>query len=238
MSSEVLRIFIGFDPRQPVAVNALAHSIAVKSSKPVAITPLILEQLPISRVGLTTFTFSRFLVPWLCNFEGWALFLDADMLVTEDIADLFDMKDDKYAVMVSKNKLRFEWASAMLFNCAKCKILTPDYVERADGMHSIKFVEPEEVGEFPGVWNHLVGYDDPRANPALIHYTQGVPIWPETEDCEHAEAYRVNFAKMISAMSWDEIMGPSVHAFTDENGNRVPKYKLRPEYQDAQAANV
>jgi lipopolysaccharide biosynthesis glycosyltransferase len=238
MNNEVLKVFIGFDPRQPIAYTVLNMSIVKRSSKPVSITPLIIEQLPIERTGLTTFTFSRFLVPYLCNYEGWALFLDADMLVQEDIADLFAMADDKYAVMVSKNELKFEWASAVLFNCAKCKILTPEYVEKANGMHTMNFVDESEVGEFPGTWNHLVGYDEPRQHPALIHYTQGVPVWPETNDCEHAHIYAQEAQHCVAAKGWQEIMGPSVHAGQDENGNRVPLYKLKPEYKNAQASHT
>ena len=78
----MLNVFIGYDPRQPVAYNVLQHSIVRHASEPVAITPLILKQLPIERRGLTEFTFSRFLVPYLCGFKGMAVFLDADMVVT------------------------------------------------------------------------------------------------------------------------------------------------------------
>ena len=89
----------------------------MRATRPVAITPLVIEQLPITRRGLTAFTYTRFLVPWLCDFEGSALYLDIDMLALADIAELFDLMDDS-AVMVSKNRLRYEWASVMLFNCA------------------------------------------------------------------------------------------------------------------------
>ena len=75
----MLRVFIGYDDRQPVAYNVLQFSIATRSSRPVTITPLIINQLPIKRTGLTPFTFSRFLVPWLCDYQGTALFLDIDM---------------------------------------------------------------------------------------------------------------------------------------------------------------
>lgn len=222
----MLKIFIGYDPRQPVSFTVLANSIAIRSTQPVALTPLIIEQLPLQRKGLTPFTFSRFLVPYLCNYEGWALFLDADILVLDDISRLFALAQDKYAVMVSKNKLRFEWASVMLFNCAKCKVLTPEYVQKANKLHAIGFVDEQEVGELPNVWNHLVGYDEPCPVASLVHFTQGVPIWPETRDSEHTEAYHADLHFSVSAQPWEKIMGMSVHAGIDSQGKKVPLYKL------------
>jgi hypothetical protein len=208
----MIRVFIGYDPRQVLSYTALAQSIIAHSSEPVAITPLVLETLPIKRQGLTPFTFSRFLVPHLCDYEGWALFLDADIVLRDDIAKLFALKDESKTVMVSKNKMRFEWASVMLFNCARCKVLTPEYVETAKGLHGIEWAAEEWIGELPGEWNHLVGYDEPNPHAKLIHYTQGIPAWPETKDSEHAEAWLTAARQAGHCLTWWELMGNSVHA--------------------------
>lgn len=221
---ESLKIFIGFDPRQPVAYNVLQQSIFVRASKPVSITPLVLEQLPLKRQGLTPFTYSRFLVPYLCDYKGWALFLDIDMLLMDDIAKLFELADDNYAAMVSKNELTFEWASAILFNCEKNKILTPDYIETADKLHQIGWLASGEIGDLPREWNHLVGYDKPRDDAKLIHYTQGIPCFPETLDSEHANAWHSEHRLTNAALPWMTLMGNSVHA-TMLDGKIVPKYK-------------
>ena len=87
--SELLRIFIGIDKRQPVAYHVLCSSIQRRCSRPVSFTPLIIDQLPIDRVGLTDFTFARYLVPYLCNYEGKALFIDSDILLNSDINNSF-----------------------------------------------------------------------------------------------------------------------------------------------------
>ena len=142
----MLRVFVGYDPRQAVSYTALASSIVNRTSVPVAITPLVIGQLPIARTGLTPFTYSRFLVPWLCGYVGWALFLDVDMLALGDIADLFRMADDRFTVMVAKNEMKFEWASAMLFNNARCRVLTPRYVETAERLHAIAWAKDGEIG--------------------------------------------------------------------------------------------
>src|SRR5689334_15144840 len=183
------RIFIGYDHRQPISYNVLQSSIIRRASKPVSITPLVLNTLPITRQGLTPFTFSRFMVPYLCNYEGWVLFLDIDMLVLDDITKLFNMADDRYAAMVSKNDHKFEWASAILFNCEKCGILTPEYVQTAKKLHGMEFLQEESIGDFPREWNHLIGYDEPRKDAKLAHYTQGIPAFPETETSEYAQEW-------------------------------------------------
>lgn len=223
----MLRVFIGYDARQPIAYNVLQHSIISQSSEPVAITPLIIDQLECKRTGLTPFTFSRFMVPHLCDYEGWALFLDIDMVVKDDIAKLFALCDDRYAVMVSKNNLKFEWASAMLFNCAKNKILTPDYIRQANGLHGISWVPESEVGSLPGEWNVLVGYDEPIDKPKLIHYTQGIPLFPETRGCDYAKDWELALNNANTALSWTELMGNSVHAEMLEDGRRVPKFEAK-----------
>jgi hypothetical protein len=205
---EMLRVFIGSDPRQPVSYSVLQHSISVRSSKPVSITRLQLNQLPLDRVGLTEFTYSRFLVPYLCGYKGLALFLDADMLCLDDISKLFDMKDST-AIQVVKNKESFEWASLMLFDCSKCWKLTPESISYADNL--FRMDKWEEIGELPTEWNHLVGYDPPGVDKKLVHYTQGIPVWPETQECEYWEEWHDERRAMMGTCSFQELMGSSVH---------------------------
>lgn len=228
----MLKVFIGYDHRQPVSYNVLQSSIIRQSTEPVSITPLVLKTLPLRRQGLTPFTFSRFLVPWLCNYEGWALFLDLDMLLLDDIAKLFALKDERYAVMVSKNEHRFEWASAILFNCGHPanKILTPSFIETASGLHGIEWCDPDLVGDFDRSWNHLCGYDNPRPDARLAHYTQGIPAFPETQTSEYAQEWKEEARRMNSSMPWITLMGNSVHA-TIKDGKLVPKFTVKDETQ-------
>lgn len=222
----MLRIFIGFDHRQPISLNVLQNSIYRNSSKPVAITPLVLNQLPLKRQGLTPFTFSRFLVPYLCNYEGWGLFLDSDMLVTGDIAELFACADDSFGAMVVKNVKKFEWASAILFNCKECKMLTPEYIENAPRLHDMSFLRDDKVGALPAEWNHLVGYDAPKKDVKLIHYTQGVPAFRECVDCEHSDTWSTEHYHTNFIGNWKDLMGNSVHAGKLPDGTLAPLYKV------------
>ena len=211
-----LRVFIGMDERQPIALSVAQHSIAMNCSKPVAITPLVYRQLPLKRTGLTTFTYTRYLVPWLCNYEGHALFIDADMLCLGDIAELpWDAAESVHVVphtSVQKHgqtvSVVFERPSVMLFNCAECKRLTPEYIETGKPQ---SFDWADAIGHLPAEWNHLVGYDAPK--PAkLVHFTQGIPCFPETQNDEYAAEWVQAMQALSSTVPWAEIMGNSVHA--------------------------
>jgi hypothetical protein len=208
-----MRIFIGTDPRQPVAWVVLANSIARHSSIPVEITPLVLSQLPIKRRGLTEFTFSRFLVPWLCRYSGKGLFLDADMVVTGDIAELAnDFSDLRTSVRVMQKQPRFEWPSAMLFNCHNCTQLTPEYVENPKNpLFDLAWAD-HGVGELPPEWNVLCGYGEERTDGKLYHFTRGLPVWPETRGQTPQDAIWIKEARITgSTCTYQELMGNSVH---------------------------
>jgi lipopolysaccharide biosynthesis glycosyltransferase len=153
------------------------------------------------------FAFSRFLVPYLCDYQGYALFLDCDMLCRGDIAELFDLMDPTKPVMVVKHdytpktETKFlgqkqtkypmkNWSSVMLFNNDMCEALTLDAVNSMSGLelHQFKWTEPNlgMVGELPKEWNHLVGEYDPNPNAKMIHFTLGGPYFTGYEHCEYA----------------------------------------------------
>jgi len=206
----MLRIFIGIDERQLVAYHVLVSSIQRLASKPVAITPLILDQLPITRKGLTTFTYSRYLVPYLCDYKGQALFVDSDALLLGDVAELFaSATGASVDVVPFTGPFTFERPSVMLFNNARCLKLTPEFIS-TDSPQNLSWAE--EVGVLSPDWNHLVGYAPSNPNAKLIHYTQGVPGYKECRECEYAQEWFREKEIMLSHDSWLEIMGKSVHA--------------------------
>jgi hypothetical protein len=207
--SEPLRVMIGYDPRQPLAFTVAAHSVARHSSKPVAVTPLILKQLPITRRGLTEFTYSRFLVPWLCGFKGKAVFMDADVVVRGDIAELFE-EGGMSAVSVVQQQPRFEWPSVMLFNNGACQRLTPEFVNDPKNQ-LFDFEWAPYVGDLPKKWAHLVDYEVPE--PAnLYHFTCGIPVWPQTQGNPEDELWFDELEAANHTVPWEELMASSVHA--------------------------
>jgi len=219
----MINVFIGYDPREAVAFSVLAYSIQARATEPVTIAPLMLNQLQrvLTRerhpLQSTDFSFSRFLTPYLSDYTGWSLFMDCDMLMLDDIAGLFSLRDDRHAVMVVKHdhvprettkflgepQSQYEkknWSSVMLFNNARCRVLTPEYVNAASGLelHQFKWLENDAlIGALPDHWNHLVGYNAPRRDAALVHYTLGGPYFDEYRDCEYAGAWRDERARML-----------------------------------------
>lgn len=207
----MLRVYVGFDPRQPIAYNVLQSSIQRHTKQQVAVLPLKLDDLPIKRRGLTDFTYSRFLVPYLSGFTYESVFMDADIVVRGDIAELFQCFDRTCCVQVMQEQARFEWASVMLFNNYKCRVLTPEYVD--DPKHGLlDLAWAEKVGTLPAEWNQCVGYTEPRDDAKLYHYTQGVPVWYETQGNPEDIFWHEEFAEMKRTCGWKELMGTSVHA--------------------------
>ena len=213
----MINVCIGYDSKEKVAFNVLAYSILRNSTKPVSITPIYLPNLrddfvrERNNLSSTEFSFSRFIVPHLMNYKGWAVFMDCDQLMLGDIAELWRLRDDKYAVQLCKHnytpkedkkflgqvQTKYEkknWSSFMLMNCNKCHELTPDYVNSATGLqlHQFKWLESEElIGELPLEWNWLV--DEPGYNTKSkvnnIHFTKGGPWFKEYAGCSYSETW-------------------------------------------------
>jgi lipopolysaccharide biosynthesis glycosyltransferase len=220
-SSPVLDVYIGFDRQEIVAYHVLCQSILERASQPVRFTPINLASLkPVfDREMLaqqsTEFSFSRFLTPWLSGYEGWSLFMDCDMVARADLAELFALADDRYAVMVAKHdyvpkdEVKFlnhqqakypkkNWSSVMLMNNARCRALTPEYVQSASGMqlHQFQWLADEgEIGELPLEWNWLVGEYPFNAHARIAHFTRGGPYFAGYEDCDYADEWRAALAR-------------------------------------------
>lgn len=220
-----LRVFIGYDPRESVAYHVASHSILRRASVPVSITPIARSQLqkcfgplrPCADNESTDFSWTRFFTPALAGYEGWAVFMDCDVLVLEDIAELFTYADDKYAVMTVKHDMkggpdrkflgakqelypRKNWSSVMLINCRKWRDrITPTFVRIANPafLHRFESFSDEEIGELPANWNYLVGYDNPQIYPKkIIHYTLGGPWFKQYSDCDFAMQWFAEYYDM------------------------------------------
>lgn len=221
-----ITICIGFDQVEAVAYATLCQSILSRSSVPVSFVPIKRSMLtgihsrPLDPKQSNEFSFTRFLTPYLCNYEGWSIWMDSDIICTDDINKLFELRDDKYAVMCVKHEYepktrtkylgniqhpyeKKNWSSVLLFNNAKCKALTPEYVNKASGLelHQFKWLESDElIGELPKEWNHLVTEQDPNPNAKLIHYTLGTPCFHEYQKCEHSDKWFAEKANMLTAL--------------------------------------
>ena len=211
----MINVFIGYDSKEKVAFNVLAYSILKNSTRPVSITPIYLPNIKDnftrerSNLESTEFSFSRFIVPHLANYKGWAVFMDCDQLMTGDIAELWRLRDEKYALQVCKHdytpstdkkflgqiQTKYEkknWSSFMLMNCDKCTALSPDYVNTATGLqlHQFKWLENEQlIGDLPLEWNWLAGEYQYKKDVKNIHYTEGGPWFEDYRDCDYSKEW-------------------------------------------------
>jgi len=211
----MIRIFIGYDKRETVTYHVLAHTILKHSTEPVSVTPLVRSQLPVNPTrdpkASTDFADTRFLVPWLCNYEGWAIFMDCDEMFTVDPKELWDLRDERFAVIVRKhlhtpeNERKFlnsrqfkykykNWSSLMLFNNEKCKVLDPAYINATPGLdlHQFTWLSGEhEIGELSYGWNHLAGeyHYTEAGEPMVIHFTTGSPCFAEYRYTPYAKQW-------------------------------------------------
>lgn len=208
----MIRLFCGYDPREAVGYHTFVSSVLKRASEPVAFTALSSMGLP---EGSNTFTLSRFLVPYLCGFKGHAIFVDAcDMLCMGDIAELWALRDDRYAVQVvkhpdyvSKHKRKYigtemecdqsnyprkNWASVMVINCEHpmWSGIRPKTISRgsSDPVHLLGFrwLPPQLVGELPVEWNVLVDEEQQVDEPKLLHWTAGLPTFLHYRNARHS----------------------------------------------------
>lgn len=222
----MIKVMIGYDPKETEPFWVLAHSIMVRSSEPVSIIPLNLRYLPMTRernpMESTEFSFSRFLTPWLAKYNNEpCVYMDCDMLCLGDVAELISVRENHYAPvsvvqhnykpkqeqkMLGAMQTKYEkknWSSVMVFYPSHhdCRTLTIDYVNEATGLtlHQFEWVHTGEVGIIPHRWNHLVDYDPefPASSIGLLHWTTGGPWWDEYHDAAYADVWRNERDEML-----------------------------------------
>jgi lipopolysaccharide biosynthesis glycosyltransferase len=226
-----MKIYVGWDSREDIAYQVCKHSILSRNEN-AEVFPLKQEELKEAGVytrdadplSSTEFTFTRFLVPQLTNYTGWALFVDCDFVFVEDVEKLFNLTlNQDYAVMVvqhdyqPKNTTKMDgktqhvyprknWSSLILFNCGHPSnaALTPDLVNRATGafLHRFQWLKDEEIGALSPEWNWLVGwYKEPdNGKPKAIHYTEGGPWFPNYINCEYGAVWTEEKYKYLESI--------------------------------------
>jgi hypothetical protein len=226
ITHQQFRIFIGFDAQETVAYHVLAASILKHATIPISITPLVRRQLR----GLyrrergptesTEFSLTRFLVPYLCDYQGIAIFMDCDMLCRVDMADLMldtprlqqraiyvcqheytPRAETKFLGQVQTAYPRKNWSSLIVFNCDNCRALSPAFVNEATGLelHRFTWTTDGMLGKLPLEWNWLIGEYPSNPRAKILHWTEGGPWFPEYTETDCAEEWREARAEMLEA---------------------------------------
>jgi len=213
-NQKIFPVFIGYDAVEPVAWHTLTHSIIHRSSIPVSFVPVAVEHFSDfftrgrDAKQSNAFSFSRFCVPYLTNYSGYALFMDCDMMLRVDIAQLLNVIEEQpgKAVYVVKHDYtpsetvkylgnvqyvypRKNWSSFVLWNCEHPKniAVTPEFFNNASGLelHRFTWLDDDDIGILDVRWNWLVGdYIDPPADVKNVHWTNGGPYFKEYSDVD------------------------------------------------------
>jgi len=218
-----LAIYVGFDPKESISWHVLVQSLMETTSKPLSIKPVNLRNYaaiynrPHDKKQSNEFSFSRFLVPYLMNYSGYALFMDSDMLVRSDITEVFQLacenENKNKAVHVVKhdyipaNDIKYlgqkqyayprkNWSSFVLWNCShpKNKKVDLEFVNRASGaeLHRFSWLDDDEIGSLDLSWNWLVGEYESKNHLGTIknvHWTVGGPYFNEYAGADFAEEW-------------------------------------------------
>jgi len=228
--SDRLRVFVGFSADEmmatTVAINSMLHFAGTLRLNVQRISRLSLLQCytrptriddngqlwdEISDAPMSTdHAIARFFIPWLRDYQGWALFTDGDVLCRRDVRELFALADERYAVMCVQHPPllsvgykkdgdrqlaypRKNWSSVMLWNCGHPanRHLTLDTLNGVSGkaLHGFVWLEDSQIGALPPEWNWLVGLSAPVDNPAIVHYTQGLPTLPDHAHDPYADEW-------------------------------------------------
>ena len=208
-------LYIGVDPKHSHSAEKCVKSIR-RYNKSIRIefinTNDIKEYTRPWGKQTTAFTYSRFLVPWLMNYEGIGIFCDDDFVWNCDPLEiLYSLETDKAVSCVQHNftkdlsgtKLGDQpnvmypkklWSSMMMFNNAHpdCKNLTPDAVNTKSGQWLHQFKWSTNIGEIPQTYNWCEGSSDyctkarvPMIDAKVWHFTRGGPWIDHSADWSH-----------------------------------------------------
>lgn len=222
----MFKVFIGADSRDPELAEVCKFSILKYSTVEIDFEILHLDKLKEQQLitrptrsqrdihGEADHLYTRFLVPYLSSYKGWALYVDSDFLFLDDIAKLFKLCNDRYAVMCVQesytpnssvkfnNRPQFvyprkNWASLMLYNCEHTDLLklTPTFVNEEPKLNllCLEWLPNRSIGQLPKNWNWLPGYyaTSKESSPQAVHFTEGGPWIPEGKAVEYG-AYWVD----------------------------------------------
>ena len=230
--SDVIDLIVGFDQKEAVAYHTFVQSVIENASNPVRFMPLNMKSLKEysekHNDGSNEFIYSRFLVPHLMNFKGWAIYVDGDMICVEDIKKLWDLRDEKYAVQVvqhdyqtkvkkkywgnkNENYPRKNWSSVVIWNCEheKHKILSPNFIQNQTGsfLHRFHWLNDDEIGDIDKKWNWLAMEYEEKKGINLIHYTIGTPCFKEYSNEAFSSYWNKSFSNSLDGYYKKENLG-------------------------------
>lgn len=225
-------VFIGYDPREAAAVLVAQRSLLARAAAPVDVRLLSrtaleathlydrqvkrrggqLWDVPSKAPMSTEHANARFAMRLLAAPDaGWALFVDGDVLFRDDVHKLFDLADERFAVMCVQHQMpkgkavkkagaaqvmypRKNWSSVMLWNFdhPAHQALSINDMNKKPGreLHAFSWLKDDLIGALPQDWNHLVGVTPASYSVKLAHFTLGIPSIKGYENSQYADEWR------------------------------------------------
>lgn len=236
---DIIRVFIGHDSKTPDHTRICRESILDNTNAPVLIETLNMQALRraalyrrwhyLSEEGKlvdgidgrpfsSEFAFTRFLIPALMQWRGWAIFCDSDFMFKSDIKDLWDDRDACFAIQVAqqdyKSKAsvkkggfqqsdypRKNWSSLMMWNLYHPAHLTlTQHVVNTfpgDWLHRLNWLDDKDVGKVDPTWNWIEGTTD--GEPKAVHFTMGTPDIPGYRNAKHSSEW-LRYSEKVQGM--------------------------------------
>ena len=224
-----MKVYVGYDTREDIAYQVCEHSIKRRNGQ-IEVIPLKQKDLrekgiyyrEVDKLASTEFTFTRFFIPYLNDYKGWAVFCDCDFVWRVSPTELEQYCDDSKAVVCVQHDYkpkeglkmdgqvqlvypRKNWSSMVLWNCGhpKNKMLTPELLNKQTGkfLHRFSWLDDSDIGSLPLIYNWLVGwYQEPKdGTPKILHYTEGGPWFENYRDCEYADVWKKELINLFSS---------------------------------------
>ncbi len=217
-----INIYIGFDQREAIAYHVFCQSIIDRASVPLNFFPVCQKHLKryteLHQDGSNDFIYTRFLIPYLNAFSGWAIFADGDMICRSDIIELWNLRDCSKAVQVVQHNYktktstkylgnknedypRKNWSSLVLWNCGhpSNKILTPEFIAEKPGsyLHRFSWLSDDLIGDLPKEWNWLaIEYPD-NPDAKIVHFTLGTPCFKDYSNTSMSSLWYDDYHRTI-----------------------------------------
>jgi hypothetical protein len=220
----MLKLFVGLDPNELIGFHVFVQSVLSRTD------PNKIEIIPVcgsKGTASNAFNKARFEIPHRCGYRGRAVWVDgSDMLCRGDIQELPDLLEPGCDVAVVKHNYstkypvkflgqsnddypRKNWSSVVVYECGNTvwRKVTPEFIanSRPSELHRFSFLKEDRIGDLPREWNWLVGEYPYNQDAKIAHMTVGLPCWAPYKNCDYADEWRAELAKVNYFQKWGDV---------------------------------
>lgn len=159
----MIRVFVASNAKWQEHERVLDYSIRANTQADVDVQFIWPKRHDMAETGCTTFTNVRWAVPELAGYQGRAIYLDIDMLVLGDIAELWAYGEDGAFVCMKDGR-----TEVMVMDCTLQVMPQKSALAQYKKWHLLPMAHPYLKPKIPWYWNHR---EDVNEQTRLIHFT-------------------------------------------------------------------